>query len=91
VSDEHEALNRAVSRLEALTAALRDAGADPDTLERLATEAQEASAQVSELLPRVIREIEETAARGPVVPEETGDEADPSSPGSAPDHQVPGV
>ncbi len=76
MSDEHEALNRAVSRLEALTAALRDADADPQTLEHLAAQAQEASAEVSERLPRVIREIEETAARGPVVAEdEPGEDA----------------
>lgn len=72
---DHEALNQAVARLEALTAALRDADVEPQTLERLAADAQEASARVSELLPRVIREIEETAARGPVVAD---DRSEPS-------------
>jgi hypothetical protein len=61
VSDERANLTAAVERLEAITQRLEAERVDPDELKRLAEEALAASAAVTELLPRVIREIERAA------------------------------
>jgi len=61
MSEERANLAAAVERLEAVTAQLGAERVDADALKRLAEEALDASAAVSELLPRVIREIERAA------------------------------
>jgi len=61
MSEERANLAAAVERLEAVTAQLGAERVDADELKRLAEEALDASAAVSELLPRVIREIERAA------------------------------
>lgn len=58
MSDERVELAQAVERLEAVTARLNEADVSKDELQRLAEEALAASARVTELLPRIIREIE---------------------------------
>jgi len=61
VSEERASLAAAVERLEAVTAQLGAEGVGADELKHLAEEALAASAAVTELLPRVIREIERAA------------------------------
>lgn len=61
MSQERELLDAAVSRLEEVTAQLRQGAADPEAASRLADRALELSAEISERLPRVIREIEDAA------------------------------
>lgn len=69
MSDERQALQAAVERLEAITARLADDGVEPEELKRLAEAALTASAEVTERLPRVIREIERAAeGSGPAAP-----------------------
>jgi hypothetical protein len=63
VSEERASLAAAVERLEAVTARLGAEDVGADELKGLAEEALAASAAVTELLPRVIREIE-LAAEG---------------------------
>ncbi len=58
MSDERTRLAEAVDQLEAITARLGDDGLEQDELKRLAEQALAASALVTELLPRIIREIE---------------------------------
>jgi ABC-type transporter Mla subunit MlaD len=58
VSDDRTQLAEAVDRLEAITARLGDDGLEQDELRSLAEQALAASARVTELLPRIIREIE---------------------------------
>ncbi len=58
MSDERTRLAEAVDQLEAITARLGDDGLEQDELKRLAEHALAASARVTELLPRIIREIE---------------------------------
>ncbi len=74
MSDDRAALGAAVARLEALTGRLGEDGVGADELETLAQEALAASARVTELLPRVIREIERAAQGGPLT--ETPPDAD---------------
>jgi len=61
MSDDRQALQEAVERLEAVTARLAQDGIDPDELKRLAEQALTASAEITERLPRVIRDIERAA------------------------------
>lgn len=63
MSEERGRLAAAVERLETVTAQLGAEGVGADELKQLAEEALAASAAVTELLPRVIREIE-LAAEG---------------------------
>lgn len=58
MTDDRTALATAVDRLESITARLGEGDVGADELKRLAEDALAASAQVSELLPRVIRQIE---------------------------------
>ena len=58
MSDERTQLAEAVDQLEAITARLGDDDVAQDELKRLAEQALAASARVTELLPRIIREIE---------------------------------
>lgn len=58
MNDERALLAAAVERLEVITARLADAGVPASDLKRLAEEALAASAEITERLPRVIREIE---------------------------------
>ena len=58
MSDERTQLAEAVDMLEAITARLGDDDLEQDELKRLAEQAMAASARVTELLPRIIREIE---------------------------------
>ena len=58
MSDERTQLAEAVDALEAITARLGDDDLEQDELKRLAEQAMAASARVTELLPRIIREIE---------------------------------
>ena len=58
MSDERTQLAEAVDTLEAITARLGDDDLEQDELKRLAEQAMAASARVTELLPRIIREIE---------------------------------
>jgi len=58
MTDDRTALATAVDRLESITARLGEGDVGADELKRLAEDALAASAQVTELLPRVIREIE---------------------------------
>jgi ABC-type transporter Mla subunit MlaD len=67
VSDERTQLAEAVDTLEAITARLGDDDLEQDELKRLAEQAMAASARVTELLPRIIREIER-ASEGDVEP-----------------------
>ncbi len=75
-SSEHRDLEQAVARLEDLVVELRVAGDDPERLDRLAAEALDLSSRIGDALPRVIREIEDAAQAGPVVPDEGEREAD---------------
>jgi hypothetical protein len=61
MSDDRQALQAAAERLEAVTARLAQDGIEPDELKRLAEEALTASAEITERLPRVIRDIERSA------------------------------
>ena len=61
MSEERAGLAAAVERLEAVTAKLAADGVGADELKLLAEEALAASAAVTELLPRVIRQIERAA------------------------------
>ena len=61
MSEERAHLAAAVERLEAVTAKLGAEGVPADELKHLAEEALAASAAVTELLPRVIPEIERAA------------------------------
>jgi hypothetical protein len=61
VSEERANLAAAVERLESVTAQLGAEGVGAEELKHLAEEALAASAAVTELLPRVIREIERAA------------------------------
>ena len=61
MSEQRVRLEQAVVQLEELTAQLRDGGADTELATRLADRALELSAEISEFLPRVIREIEDEA------------------------------
>ena len=61
MSSDRANLAAAVERLESATARLGGETIDADELKRLAEEALAASAAVTELLPRVIREIERAA------------------------------
>lgn len=72
-SAEHRNLEQAVLRLEELVVELRIAGDDPERLDRLAAEALELSSRIGDALPRVIREIEDAAQAGPVVPVDEGE------------------
>ena len=58
MSDDRALLAAAVEELEAITARLGSGDVPNDELKRLAEEALAASAAVTELLPRIIREIE---------------------------------
>ncbi len=58
MSEERTQLAEAVDQLEAITARLGDDGLEQDEHKRLAEQALAASARVTELLPRIIREIE---------------------------------
>lgn len=58
MSDDRTELAKAVERLEAVTARLGEDDVPGDELKLLAEEALTASARVTELLPRIIREIE---------------------------------
>ncbi len=70
MTDERTALQAAVERLDAITARLGEAGLDHDELKRLAEDALTASAEITERLPRVIRDIERAAeGSGPAAPE----------------------
>lgn len=68
MTDDRTALATAVDRLESITARLGEGDVGADELKRLAEDALAASAQVTELLPRVIREIER-ASEGSVFEE----------------------
>ena len=61
MSEERVNLAAAVERLEVVIAQLGAEGVGADELKRLAEEALAASAEVTELLPKVIREIERAA------------------------------
>jgi methyl-accepting chemotaxis protein len=61
MSEQRVRLEQAVVQLEEVTAQLRDGVADTELAARLADRALELSAQISEFLPRVIREIEDEA------------------------------
>jgi methyl-accepting chemotaxis protein len=61
MSEQRVRLEQAVVQLEELTAQLRDGVADTELATRLADQALELSAEISEFLPRVIREIEDEA------------------------------
>ncbi|HRC08098.1 MAG TPA: hypothetical protein PLV41_07775 [Miltoncostaeales bacterium] len=61
MSEQRVRLEQAVVQLEELTAQLRDGVADTELATRLADRALELSAEISEFLPRVIREIEDEA------------------------------
>ncbi len=67
MSDERTQLAEVVDQLEAITARLADAEVAQDELKRLAEQALAASARVTELLPRIIREIER-ASEGDIEP-----------------------
>lgn len=67
MSDERTQLAEAVDTLEAITARLGEDDLEQDELKRLAEQALAASARVTELLPRIIREIER-ASEGDVDP-----------------------
>jgi hypothetical protein len=58
VSDDRAQLTDAVDRLEVITTRLGEGDLGQDDLKQLADEALAVSARVSELLPRIIREIE---------------------------------
>ena len=58
MSDERAQLEAAVDRLEQITSRLVADDVDHDELKRLAEGALAASATVTELLPRIIRQIE---------------------------------
>ena len=58
MSAEREALAAACARLEEVAAALASAGTPLDQVKRLAEEALTLSAEISERLPRVLREAE---------------------------------
>jgi ABC-type transporter Mla subunit MlaD len=58
MSDERAQLEAAVDRLEAITARLAAGDVAQEELKRLAEGALAASATVTELLPRIIRQIE---------------------------------
>jgi hypothetical protein len=69
MSDDRLSLQAAVERLEAATTRLAQDGIDPEELKRLAEQALTASAEITERLPRVIRDIERTAeGSGPAAP-----------------------
>ena len=61
MSEEHDLLASAVARLEQVTAALQAGVEDPDELKRLADTALGLSAEISDRLPRIIRQIEDAA------------------------------
>ena len=61
MSEQRVRLEQAVVQLEELTAQLRDGVADTELATRRADRALELSAEISEFLPRVIREIEDEA------------------------------
>ena len=61
MSEQRVRLEQAVVQLEEVTAQLRDGVADTELATRLADRALELSAEISEFLPRVIREIEDEA------------------------------
>lgn len=61
MSDERDRLQRAVERLEQVTEGLRSSGEDRERVDELADDALRLSAEISELLPRVIRQIEDAA------------------------------
>ena len=61
MSEQRVRLEQAVVQLEELTAQLRGGVADTELATRLADRALELSAEISEFLPRVIREIEDEA------------------------------
>lgn len=71
MSDERVALAAAVDRLEAITARLGDEDVPADELKRLAEDALAASAEVTERLPRVIREIERAAEGADPAPDQS--------------------
>lgn len=58
MSDDRSRLEAAVAQLEAITGRLGEDEVSRDELKDLAERALSASAQVTELLPRIIREIE---------------------------------
>jgi hypothetical protein len=72
MTDDRTALAEAVDRLEAITARLAAEELDAGELKGLAEDALAASARVTELLPRVIRQIERAsegaAAEAPDAP-----------------------
>ncbi len=61
MSSERTSLAAAVERMEALTAELGEPSLDLDRRRELADEALALSAEISERLPRIIREIEDAA------------------------------
>lgn len=61
MSESRERLQAAVADLEAVTAELQAGVDDHEAAVRLADRALELSAQISEYLPRVIRELEDAA------------------------------
>lgn len=75
MSDERTQLAEAVGQLEAITARLGDDDVAQDELKRLAEQALAVSARVTELLPRIIREIER-ASEGDVAREPPPQSAD---------------
>lgn len=61
MSEQRVRLEQAVVRLEEVAAQLRDGVTDTELATRLADQALALSAEISEFLPRVIREIEDEA------------------------------
>ncbi len=61
MSEERRQLEAAVSALERVTEQIRAAGGDAEQAGALADQAVALSAEISERLPRVIREIEDAA------------------------------
>lgn len=71
MNDDRSRLEAAVAQLEAITGRLGEDDVSRDELKDLAERALSASAQVTELLPRIIREIERASeGSGPDAPTE---------------------
>lgn len=58
MSEDRRALEAACARLEEVAGLLADAAADPDRVKKLAEEALALSADITERLPRVLRQAE---------------------------------
>jgi hypothetical protein len=61
VSEDHQALEAAAARLEEVAHLLADEGTDIEKVKGLAEEALALSAEITERLPRVIRQAESAA------------------------------